>query len=56
LHKVDYDDKSWTPAYEIGPNGMQPWGMRPNIIPDAKWIWSAAVREWAGILKIPLFP
>ncbi len=43
-HQVNYDDRAWTSAYEIGNNGMAPWGLRPNIAPDAKWIWSSAVR------------
>jgi hypothetical protein len=47
-NKVVFDDSAWTPAYEIGANGMQPWGARyPNIAADAKWIWTAK-DTWQG--------
>ena len=36
---------SWTPAHVIGPNGMKPWGTRPDISTAAKWIWTTG---WKG--------
>ena len=36
----DYDDTMWTVADVIGLNGMSPWGMRPGISEQAKWIWA----------------
>lgn len=29
----------YTPPVEEGPNGVSPWGTRPNISADAQWIW-----------------
>jgi len=43
-----FDESGWTPAYEIGANGMEPWSTRfPNIAADAKWIWTAK-DTWYG--------
>ena len=36
----DYDDNIWTDADVLVHNGMSPWGMRPGISKQAKWIWA----------------
>ena len=36
-----FDDDSWNNAQPIGGNGASPWGLRPDISPEAKWIWTA---------------
>jgi hypothetical protein len=46
--QAGFDDSAWTSAYEIGANGMSPWGARyPNIAADAKWIWTGQ-NTWQG--------
>ena len=38
---ADFDDSSWSGAAVIGNNGMVPWGSRPSISANAKWIWTS---------------
>jgi len=35
-----YDDSGWGSAYEIGPNGCDPWGFITGISGSAEWIWT----------------
>ena len=35
-----YDDTNWESAKKVGPNGVAPWRMRPDISPEADWIWT----------------
>ena len=37
---VDFDDSSWTPAVDIGQNGVGPWGPVSSINGNAMWIWN----------------
>ena len=37
---VDFDDSSWTPAVDIGQNGVSPWGPVSSIKSNAMWIWN----------------
>jgi len=36
-----YDDSGWLSAYEIGQNGVSPWGQISGISTDAYWIWTS---------------
>ena len=38
---ADFDDSSWPGTVDIGNNGMDPWGSRPGISSNAKWIWTS---------------
>ena len=40
-----YDDSSWGSAFEIGSNGVSPWGTVGGIDSSAQWIWSP---NWKG--------
>ena len=40
-----FDETTWNDAFVIGNNGRSPWGLRPDIDPSAKWIWTPA---WEG--------
>jgi len=36
----DFDDTNWPDAKEAGPQGADPWGWRPRVASNAKWIWT----------------
>ena len=36
-----FDDSGWNNAGVTGGNGANPWGLRPDISPEAQWIWTA---------------
>ena len=38
---VSYDDSAWPYAADGGGNGVDPWGVNPEIDRDARWIWAA---------------
>jgi hypothetical protein len=38
---ADFDDSAWNNAGVTGGNGANPWGLRPDISPEAQWIWTA---------------
>ena len=37
----DFDDSNWSAAEEVANHGDNPWGNRPGIASNAKWIWTA---------------
>jgi len=39
-NKPNFDDSKWTKATPQGNHGVQPWGTRPQISSNAKWIWN----------------
>ncbi len=39
-YDVGYDDSGWASAFEIGSNGVSPWGNISGIDSSAKWIWT----------------
>ncbi len=42
---MGFNESSWgAPAYEIGPNGVEPWGLQAGISTKAYWISSIQVR------------
>lgn len=36
-----FDDSSWPYAADGGINGVDPWGVNPDIDGTARWIWAA---------------
>ena len=36
----NYDDSTWNSAFDIGPNGISPWGNVNGISSSADWIWT----------------
>jgi len=39
--ETGFDDHNWMPAKAEGAHGMAPWGHRPRIAGNAKWIWTS---------------
>jgi len=39
----------------LGSNGVDPWGVRPDILGNAEWIWPQGSSDWAGC-RIELKP
>jgi hypothetical protein len=39
-NQLTFDDSQWTAPSDAGINGADPWGGKPKIDPQARWIWS----------------
>ena len=54
-NKPEFDDSKWTKATTEGNHGVQPWGTRPQISSNAKWIWNKDTTKQATTTTTTLY-
>jgi len=55
-NQPNFDDSKWVKATNEGTHGVAPWGTRPQISKNAKWIWNKDTKaDTASNIKRVLF-
>ena len=50
----DFDDSNWPAAVVVAKHGDSPWGNRPRIASNAKWIWTAGENDQKVYCRLKL--